>query len=55
MGIFFKINNYEIFGWVYFIFIFIYVHSSPYLFMCGDDRVTCYPGTDDITGGPRDA
>ena len=25
---------------------FIYVHSSPFLFVCGDDRITCYPGAD---------
>jgi len=31
-------------------FIYIYVHSSPYLFVCGDDRVTCYPVADDVTG-----
>jgi len=23
--------------------------------MCGDDRITCYPGADDVTGGPGDA
>jgi len=38
-----------------FIFIFIYVHSSPYLFVCGDDQVNYYPGTDDVTGEPRHA
>jgi len=31
------------------------VHSSPYLCVCGDDRITCYPGADDLTGEPRDA
>jgi len=31
------------------------VHSSPYLCVCGDDRLTCYPGGDDLTGEPRDA
>jgi len=40
---------------VYFIFIYTYVHSSPYLFVCGDDRVTCYPGADDVSGEPGDA
>jgi len=34
---------------------FIYVHNSPYLFVCGDDQVTCYPRADDATGEPRDA
>jgi len=28
---------------------FIYMHSSPYLFMCSDDQITCYLGADDIT------
>ena len=37
-------------------FLYIYVvHSSPFLCVCGDDRVTCYLGADDITGGPGDA
>jgi len=31
------------------------VHSSPYLCVCGDDRITCYSGADDVTGGPGDA
>jgi len=31
------------------------MHNSPYLCVCGDDRITCYPGADDVTGGPRDA
>jgi len=34
---------------------YIYVHSSPYLFVCGDDRITCYPGADDLIGEPGDA
>ena len=38
-----------------FIFIFIYVHSSPYLFVFGDDRVNCYPGVGDVTGELGDA
>jgi len=32
-----------------------FVHSSPFLCVCGDDRVICYPGADDVTGGPGDA
>jgi len=33
---------------------FIYMHNSPYLFVCGDDRVTCYSRADDFTGEPGD-
>jgi len=33
----------------------IYVHSSPYLFVCGDDRITCYPRVNDLTGESGDA
>jgi len=36
------------------VYIFI-VHSSPFLCVCGDDRITCYPGADNVTGGPGDA
>jgi len=33
--------------------LFIYiVHSSPFLCVCGDDQITCYPRADDVTGGP---
>jgi len=42
-------------GWVYFIFIYTYVHKSPYLCLCGDDRVTCYPVVDDVSGEPGEA
>jgi len=31
------------------------VHSSPYLFVCGDDRITRYSGPDDVTSEPGDA
>jgi len=31
------------------------VHSSPFLCVYGDDRITRYPGADDVTGGPGDA
>jgi len=34
---------------------FIYVYNSHYLFVCGDDRVTCFSGAYDVTGKPRDA
>ena len=41
---------------IYFLYLFLYiVHSSPFLCVCGDDRITCYPGADDLTGGPGDA
>ena len=50
--------SYVILGWgtylYYVLFIYI-VHSSPFLCVCGDDRITCYPGADDLTGGPGDA
>jgi len=31
------------------------VHTSPFLCVCGYDRITCYPGADDVTGEPVDA
>jgi len=31
------------------------MHCLPYLFVSGNDRITCYPGADDLTGEPRDA
>jgi len=34
---------------------FIYVHNSPYLFVCDDDQVTCYPGSKWCTCEPGDA
>jgi len=30
------------------------VHSSPFLCVCGDDQIICYPGADDLTGEPGD-
>jgi len=39
----------------YFIFIYVYVHSSPYMFVCGDDRVIYYPGADDVSSESGDA
>jgi len=50
--------SYVILGWETYLYscFFIYVvHSSPFLCVCGDDRVTCYPGVDDVTSGPGDA
>jgi len=38
-----------------FIFIDVYMHSSPYLFLCGDDRLSCYSGADDLIGELGDA
>ena len=38
-----------------YICLYFIVHSSPYLCVCGDDRISCYPGADDVTGGPGDA
>jgi len=29
--------------------------SSPFLCVFGDDRVTCYTGVDDVSGGVGDA
>jgi len=34
--------------------LYLYVHSSPYLFVCGDDRITYYLGADDLTSEPGD-
>jgi len=31
-----------------------YFLSSPYMFVCGDDRVICYTGADVDTGGAED-
>jgi len=43
-------------GWVsYLFFIYVYMHSSPYLCVYGDDRITCYSGANDLTGEPGDA
>jgi len=38
-------------------------HTSVYILLCiahpicvcGDDRISCYPGANDVTGGPGDA
>jgi len=35
--------------------LYLYMHSSPYLFVCGDDRIIYYPGADDLTGESGDA
>jgi len=43
-------------GGIFISCIYIYiVHSSPYLCVCGDDRVIYYPGADDVSGEPGDA
>jgi len=31
------------------------MHSSPFLCVSGDDRITRYSGADDLTGEPGDA
>jgi len=43
----------NIFIFMYF-FICILCIAHP-LCVCGDDRITCYPGANDVTGGPGDA
>jgi len=40
--------------YIHVLFIYI-VYNSPFLCVYGDDRITCYPGADDLTGGPGDA
>jgi len=39
----------------YFIHIYVYVHNSPYLFVCGDDQIIYYPGADDVSSELGDA
>ena len=38
-----------------FTFLLFYFLSSPFLFVCGDDRVIRYAGADVDTGGAEDA
>jgi len=38
-----------------YICLYFIVHSSPYLCVCGDDRIPCYPGADDLASEPGDA
>ena len=38
-----------------FTFLLFYFLSSPFLFVCGDDRVIRYMGADVDTGGAEDA
>jgi len=35
--------------------LYLYVNSSPYLFVCGDDQIIYYPVADDVTGESGDA
>jgi len=35
--------------------LYSYVHNSPYLFACGDERIIYYPGADVLIGEPEDA
>jgi len=47
---------YDLFGDNIYIFIYcFYFLSSPFLFVYGDDRVTCYTGADVDTGDVEDA
>ena len=46
------LNNYELSGGITSYLFYILVHSSPYLFVCDDDRVICYSGAYDVTGEP---
>jgi len=62
VGCFEKYENcsYIIFGlgntWLFLIYMFIFLLCIAHPFcVCGDDRITCYPGADDVTGGPGDA
>jgi len=44
-------------GWETYLYHVLYmyvVHRSPFLCVCGDDRITYYPGADDVTGGLGD-
>ena len=37
------------------IYFYVLCIAHPFLCACGDDRITCYPGADDLTGEPGDA
>jgi len=34
--------------------LYIMCIAHPF-YVCGDDRIICYPGANDLTGGPGDA
>jgi len=43
-------------AYLFHVFVYIFImHSSPFLCVCGDDRMICFSGGDDLTGGPGDA
>ena len=46
-------------GWVaclFHVYFYIFCIAHPFcVCVCGDDRITCYPGANDLTVGPRDA
>jgi len=46
-------------GWVAYLFhVLVYILCIAHPFcvcVCGDDRITCYSGADDLTGGSGDA
>jgi len=46
-----------ILGWVAYLFhVYFYILCIAHPFcVCDDDWITCYPGADDLTGGPGDA
>jgi len=53
-----EIFNYVILGWATYllhVFCLYFVHSSPFLCVCGDDQMIRYLGADDLTSGPGDA
>jgi len=59
VGLFEKHDMYFMLFWggrhIHFMYMLYILHSSPYLCVCGDDRIICYPGADDLTGEPGDA
>ena len=60
VGWFEKYEDIIILFWVgkhiYFIYIcYVLLCIAHSIYVCGDDRITCYPGADDVTGGIGDA
>jgi len=41
-------------AYLFHVYMFILCIAHP-IYVCGDDRITCYPGADDLTGEPGDA
>jgi len=48
--------SYVVLGWVaYLIHVYVYILCIAHpICVCGDDRIICYPGVDDLTGEPGD-